>query len=234
MEDYENNMRACFWSFIGITLMLLIVLATSCSSSRNTTNTTTKEAVLHTENIIQRDTQKEASRDTILQHDTVAATTKTSISVTPRQVEVQLPLPQITREREMIINPASNTDTTSTLETPYFTSIAAWSHGKLTHRIKTKPGSAVTGWVQATDTTRTTETLLATSRNRRETSERQTVKTSTGRITDSTTTTKTLQQAAPMKRKHHQWMVWAILAVAIAAALLYFILRAAAIRKRMS
>lgn len=31
MEDYENNMKACFWALVGMTLMVLLALFTSCS-----------------------------------------------------------------------------------------------------------------------------------------------------------------------------------------------------------
>lgn len=155
--------------------------------------------------------------DTVLLHDTTSVRQSSRTEVIQKDTTVQIELPQIQIERESM-------DTTSIIDTPYFTSKATWSGGKLTHTLKTKPGASIKAKVRVTDTSLEQSTTTERTHSMKEVSKRDSSKTTTN------TNTKTGAQA-PAKKDDStkaQGMPRS-LKIAIAAALILLITIAAAL-----
>lgn len=196
---------------IVITCLAMMIMA-GCGTTRQciTRQTATSDA------------QTNVSRtDTVLLHDTTSVRQSRRTEVIQKDTTVQIELPQIQIERETL-------DTTSIIDTPYFTSMATWSGGKLTHTLKTKPGASIKAKVRVTDTSLEQNTTTERTHSMKEVSKRDSSKTT------ASTNTKTGTQA-PAKKKHAKtkatnawgWLksiaiAAALILLTIAATLLYF------------
>lgn len=217
-----------------VLLLLFSHLMAGCASHQQTASTTTTKSESESKIANATDTTKVAKfhidtgTDTVLFSKATLVKEQTNTETTARNVEVEVKLPQENRWRETY-------DTTSVLETELYSSTATWTNGKLTHTLKVKPGAAVRGTTTVTDTKQTTmtntERIAETANISRKSSFDSVSAASTSR-SDSQSTTKILQQAAPVTRKHHSWVAWAIPTVMIAIALLYFIIRATASKRK--
>ena len=157
--------------------------------------------------------------DTVLLHDTTSVRQSSRTEVIQKDTTVQIELPQIQIERETM-------DTTSIIDTPYFTSIATWSGGKLTHTLKTKPGASIKAKVRVTDTSLEQSTTTERTHSMKEVSKRDSSKTT------ASTNTKTGIQAPASKDNNTKAkgmpralkiaIAAALILLTIAAALLYF------------
>ena len=153
--------------------------------------------------------------DTVLLHDTTSVRQLSRTEVIQKDTTVQIELPQIQIERETM-------DTTSIIDTPYFTSKATWSGGKITHTLMTKPGASIKAKVRVTDTSLEQSTTTERTHIMKEVSKRDSSKTT------ASTNTKTGTQA-PAKKKHTKANAWGWLKrIAIAAALILLITTIAA------
>ena len=195
-----------------ITTCLAMIFMAGCGTTRQSITKQTATS----------DIQTNVSRtDTVLLHDTTSVRQSSRTEVIQKDTTVQIELPQIQIERETL-------DTTSIIDTPYFTSMATWSGGKLTHTLKTKPGASIKAKTRVTDTLKEHSTTTERASSIKEVSKRDSSKTT------ASTNTKTGIQA-PAKKKHTKatnawgWLKRIAIAAAlillittIAAALLYF------------
>lgn len=229
----EDELQALKMLLIFVLLMLALAVMTGCATKMEITEQRTETTETGTK-LTKKDSVTATKTDSVLQHEATNTTSSTTTIVTPRKVETQVELPQESRESTttfMIPQSGITKDTTMTLETKYYKSTVSWHTGRVTHTLETKPGATLPVTVQVADTTRTTTTKETANRTRREISNSSVEASSRTEKSDSMI--KTLQQATQVKRKHHRWVAWAIPAgIAIAAALLYFILRAADIRRK--
>ena len=194
---------------IFITCLAMIIIA-GCATRQSITRQTATE-----------DAQTNVYRtDTVLLHDTTSVRQSSRTEVIQKDTTVQIELPQIQIERESMM------DTTSIIDTPYFTSKATWSGGKLTHTFKTKPGASIKAKVRVTDTSMEQSTTTERTHSMKEVSKRDSIKTTTN------TNTKTGTQAPAKKddstkvkgmpRALKIVIAAALILLTIAAALLYF------------
>ena len=195
-----------------ITTCLAMMIMAGCGTTRQsiTRQTATEDA------------QTNVYRtDTVLLHNTTSVRKSSRTEVIQKDTTVQIELPQIQIERETM-------DTTSIIDTPYFTSKATWSGGKLTHTLMTKPGASIKAKVRVTDTSLEQNTTTERTHSMKEVSKRDSTKT-----TAKTNTMTGIK--APAKKKHTKatnacgWLKRIAIAAAlillittIAAALLYF------------
>lgn len=229
----EENLKELKTLLIFVLLLFALALIAGCSTQKEITEQRTEITKTGTK-LTKKDSVTATKTNSVLQHEATNTTTNTTTVVTPRKVQTQVELPQESRESTTtFVTPQSGItkDTTMTLETKYYKSTVSWHNGRMTHTLETKPGATLPVTVQVADTTRTTTTKETANRTRREISNSSVEASSRTEKSDSTI--KTLQQASQVKRKHHRLVVWAVPAgIAIAAALLYFIIRAADIRRR--
>lgn len=228
----EDELQALKMLLIFVLLIFAMAVMTGCATKKEITEQRTETTMTGTK-LTKKNSVTATKTDSVLQHEATATTTSTTTIVTPRKVETQVELPQESRESTTTFSPKSGItkDTTMTLETEYYKSTVSWHNGRMTHTLETKPGAALPVTVQVADTTRTTTSRETANRTRREVSNSSVAASSSTERSDSTI--KTLQQASQVKLKHHRWVAWAVPAgIAIAAALLYFILRAADIRRK--
>lgn len=191
-----------------ITTCLAMMIMAGCGTTRQSiTRQTATE-----------DSQTNVSRtDTVLMHDTTSVRQSSRTEVIQKDTTVQIELPQIQIERESM-------DTTSIIDTPYFTSMATWSGGKLTHTLMTKPGVSIKAKVRVTDTSLEQSTTTERTHSMKEVSKRDSTKTTAN------TNTKTGIQAPAKKDDSTKAKgMPRSLKIAIAAALILLITIAAAL-----
>lgn len=206
------------WERTTATIILAIVCLlamTGCSTARQ---------VVQQKETAKNNLQTNVSRtDTVIQHDTISVRQSSRTEVTARDTMIQVELPQMQIERQ-------TQDTTSVIDTPYFTSKATWSGGKLTQTFKTKTGASIQSKVMVTDTFKEQSTTTERTSNTKEVSKRD------SSTTVSSTDTKLVMQTPNTRQEHHSktcgWLrtlkrkaiaaVVILLCIAIVAALLYF------------
>ena len=191
---------------IFITCLAMIIMA-GCATRQSITRQTATE-----------DAQTNVYRtDTVLLHDTTSVRQSSRTEVIQKDTTVQIELPQIQIERETM-------DTTSIIDTPYFTSMATWSGGKLTHTLKTKPGASIQAKTRVTDTLKEHSTTTERASSIKEVSKRDSIKT-----TASTNTKTGIQAPAKKDDSTKANGMPRSLKIAIAAALILLITIAAAL-----
>lgn len=209
------------WTYTVIIIAATLLMATGCASTKKVASETS------TERIATDTTETRITRtDTVRQRDTVLVRQSSQLEVKQRKTEIEVPVPQAQLERE-------TTDTTSTLETPYYTSTATWHNGRLTHTLTAKPGARIHGEVTVNDTTRQSSTIERRGTHIDTKSSKDSTANTRQRGTASTSTTIT-KQSKPGWWQRTKDAAKLLAGIAIAAALLYFILRAAAFFKRNS
>lgn len=191
-----------------ITTCLAMMIMAGCGTTRQsiTRQTATEDA------------QTNVYRtDTVLLHDTTSVRQSSRTEVIQKDTTVQIELPKIQIERETM-------DTTSIIDTPYFTSKATWSGGKLTHTLMTKPGASIKAKIRVTDTSLEQSTTTERTHSMKEVSKRDSTKTT------ASTNTKTGTQAPAKKDDSTKAKgMPRSLKIAIAAALILLITIAAAL-----